>query len=147
MQDFETEEAEKKRKEAWRLCESIARVRIFLDLLCEDLKAMGVVREATPCKCIYLALCSRFLAEPVCVIVKGTSSSGKSFVLKNVLKLFPENAYYKLTSSSEKALVYSNESFEHRFLIYFEEEGINGDFQDMIIRTLISEKEIRYPTS
>ena len=57
------------------------------------------------------------------MIVKGTSSSGKSFVLKNVLKLFPENAYYKLTSSSEKALVYSNESFEHRFLIYFEEEG------------------------
>ena len=43
---------------------------------------------------VYLALTSRLFAEPVNIVVKGLSSSGKSYVVECVILLFPPEAVY-----------------------------------------------------
>ena len=50
---------------------------------------MGLVGENRAAKLVYLALTSRLFAEPVNIVVKGLSSSGKSYVVECVIRLFP----------------------------------------------------------
>ena len=59
---------------------------------------------------ICLVLTSRLLERPVSAAVKAQSSAGKSFLVDQVLRLFPDSAYYMLSAMSESALAYGNES-------------------------------------
>jgi hypothetical protein len=105
-----------------------------------------VVGEDRAAKLLFLVLTSRLLERPLCAIVKGPSSSGKSFLVDQVLKFFPPDAYYKLSSMSEKALIYSEESFQHRIIILAEASGIQSDFTSYVIRSMVSEGEFAYAT-
>ena len=94
----------------------------------------------------YLALTSRVLEQPVSLVVKGPSSGGKSFVIAQVLRFFPDSAYYALTAMSDKALAYSEEDLQHRFLVLYEAESLKSDMAIYLIRSLLSEGCIRYET-
>jgi hypothetical protein len=59
----------------------------------------------------------------VSLIVKGESASGKSYIIKQVLRLFPDDAYLAFTSMSNKALAYTNEALSHRMLVLYEARG------------------------
>jgi hypothetical protein len=143
----ETEERERAR-EARAKCEGLARESRILDAFAEDLKLCGVAGEARVGQILYLALNSRHLAtkQLVNVVVKGPSSAGKSFVVEKVLGFFPEDAYHFLTSMSERALAYSEESLAHRFLVLAEAAGMSGEFATYLIRSLLSEGRLRYET-
>ena len=78
--------------------------------------------------------------------VKGPSSAGKSYLVEQVLRLFPESAYHALSAMSEHALVYDDTDLVHRFLVIYEAAGMNGDIPTYIIRTLLSEGRLRYTT-
>jgi hypothetical protein len=78
--------------------------------------------------------------------MKGPSSGGKSYLTEQVLRFFPESAYYALTAMSEHALAYSEEPLSHRFLVIYEAAGMNSDFQTYLIRSLLSEGKVRYET-
>ncbi len=126
------------------LCSSVASHENILDLFWNDLSKFGVVGEKRLCKSIFVALTTRFFKHPVPVIIKGPPGAGKSFVPENVFPFFPKTAYYNLTSSSPKALIYCKKSFKNRFLVYCEAPGFESDFQDYLIRTLLSEGRIVY---
>jgi hypothetical protein len=79
-------------------------------------------------KLAYLALTSRLLDRPVSIAVKGPSSGGKSFLVESTLKFFPPEAYYSLTAMSDRALAYSNEPLQHRFLVIYEAAGMASEF-------------------
>jgi hypothetical protein len=106
----------------------------------------GVIGERNVARLCYLALTSRVLEKPVSVAVKGPSSGGKSFVTGQVLRFFPDSAYHALTAMSDKALAYSDEPLEHRFLVLFEAESLKGDMASYLMRSLLSEGCIRYET-
>lgn len=109
------------------------------------LEDMGLVGEALNGLLLYLALTSRLLSKPISVIIKGDSSSGKSYLVKLVLDLFPPDTYIELTGLSPKALIYLDEDFKHRFLIIYEVHGTRDeDYTEYLIRTLLSENMIRY---
>ena len=95
---------------------------------------------------LFLALVSRLLGRIVSVAVKGPSSGGKSYLVEQVLRFFPDSAYYALTAMSERTLAYSEEPIEHRFLVLFEAAGMSGDFATYLIRSLLSEGRLRYET-
>ena len=118
----------------------------ILDEFTQDLREIGVVGEERGAKLLYLALVSRITAKPVSIVVKASSSSGKSFLANNVLRFFPPNAYYALSGMSERALAYSTEPLVHRFLVIAEAAGAQGDFQSYLLRTLLSEGRIAYET-
>lgn len=110
------------------------------------LPALGLVGEDKNAKLLYLALTSRLLDKPVNIVLKGPSSAGKSFTVETVLKTFPASAFYALSSMSDKALAYSQEPLSHRFLVLHEAAGLSSDFGTYLLRTLLSERCIRYET-
>jgi hypothetical protein len=76
------------------------------------------------------------------------SGTGKSYTVDIVLPLFEEKStYFKFSASSEKALIYEEESFEHKYLIVAEQDSIPTDGPAAAaIRSIIQDGEMRYPT-
>ena len=110
------------------------------------LGSRGVVGEDRFATVTYLCLTSRVLSRPVSLAAKGPSSAGKSYVVQEVVKFFPESAVYALSSMSEHALAYSTEPLSHRFLILYEAAGLESEFASYLLRSLLSEGCIRYET-
>jgi hypothetical protein len=127
-------------------CDELARDTHILDRVTEEVRRTGVVGEERTVKVLYLALTSRLFDRPVSVAVKGPSSGGKSFLVSQVLALFPPEAFYELSAMSDRALVYSTEPLKHRFLVIYEAAGMSGDFASYSIRSLLSEGRLRYET-
>lgn len=107
---------------------------------------LGVVGEEENRGLLYLALLSARTEAPISVLVKGRSSSGKSFLVKQTLALIPPRGYYELSSMSAKALVYADLDFRHRHLVLYEEDGLSSEEVLYLVRTLLSEGQIRYLT-
>jgi hypothetical protein len=141
--DIAESEAQERSREAWTACEHLALAPDILGLLAVEL-GRSVSGEVRTVKLLYLALTSRLLEKPVSVAVKGPSSGGKTYLVERVLDFFPEAAYHALTAMSEKALAYSEEPIEHRFLVFFEAQGMASDFATYLIRSLLSEGRLRY---
>src|SRR5215208_4393838 len=142
--DIAESEAQERAREAWARCENLAYERDILGRFAQELTHSGVAGESRTAKILYLAVTSRLLEKPVSVAVKGTSSSGKSYLVERVLKYFPGSAYYALTAMSERALAYSEEPIKNRFLVVYEAAGLSSDFQTYLIRSLLSEGRVRY---
>lgn len=113
---------------------------------------MGLVGENRNAKLVYLALTSRLLDKQVSVVVKGLSSSGKSYTIECVVVLFPSEAVYTMTAMSERALIYLNEPLSHRTIVLYEATALREgrEKQDdnqtaYIVRSLLSEGQIEYP--
>lgn len=126
---------------------SIACTPNILDLFAQTMDDLGVVGEERLAKLLYLAVTSRVFETPVSVAVKGPSSAGKSYSVGKVLSFFPSEAHHELTAMSEKALIYSEEPLEHRFLVVYEFAGMKGEFAEYVIRSLLSEGRVRYATT
>ena len=113
---------------------------------------MGLIGENRAAKLVYLAITSRLLGEPVNVAVKGLSSSGKSYTMECVIRLFPDEAFYTMTAMSERALIYLDEPLAHRAVVLYRGRGAarepregDGDMAAYIVRSLLSEGRIEYP--
>ena len=139
----ETEEQERAR-EAWAACQNLAESPDILAEFVRDLEKCRLVGERRNAKLLYLALTSRMLEKIVSVAVKGPSSAGKSYLVKKVLGFFPESACWSFSGMSEKTLFYTEEPLSHRHLFFAEAAGVGGEFQDYIIRTLLSEGFLEY---
>lgn len=118
----------------------------ILSLFEQDLKKIGFAGDTKNSKIIYLALVSRVFDRPISLIVKGQSSSGKSYLVESVLKFFPDHAYKVLSACSEKSLIYSKECFKNKIIVICEASGMKSDFFSYILRTILSEGEINYET-
>jgi hypothetical protein len=144
--DVDAKEKEQLASKAWKTCKSLATQTSILEAFGAVLPALSVAGEEKLCKLIYLAITSRLFDKPTSVGVKGPSSGGKSYALQQVCKLFPESAFYVITSMSPNALAYSKEPFKHRTLIVLEAAGMESDHISYIIRTLLSEGHIKHET-
>jgi len=142
----EQRQAQERMRATWEKCESLARQPRILDRFAAELAACGVAGEARVVKLIYLAVTSRLLPKLVSIAIKGPSSGGKSYLVQRVAEFMPPSAYYALTGMSEKALAYSEEPLEHRFLILYEATGVDSKFANYLMRSLLSEGQLRYVT-
>jgi hypothetical protein len=134
------------RREVGENCAELAKARRILDLLAEDAVRAGVTGETRTVKLIYLAATSRLLDRLASIVVKGQSSSGKSWAVQRTLRFFPESAFYEMTAASEHALVYDKEPLAHRLLVIYEASGLESEKFSYIVRSLLSEGRLRYPT-
>ncbi|MBX3402998.1 MAG: hypothetical protein KF699_06240 [Phycisphaeraceae bacterium] len=78
----------------------------LIDLIDEDIAAAGVVGEEVLAMTLYMQGVSRLLDDPISIIVQGTSSSGKSYVIIRVATLFPPEAVMLATDITANALYY-----------------------------------------
>jgi hypothetical protein len=114
----------------------------------------GFTGEHRNAKLTYLAITSRILDDPVSIAVKGLSSSGKSYTISTMLRFFPDEAVITMTAMSERALIYMKDDFARRTLVLFEavalreeREKTESNLTAYIVRSLLSEGEIRYPVA
>lgn len=126
----------------------------ILALFLADLHRAGVVGEDRTAALVYLAETSRLLSEPVSVVVKGASSSGKSHVVQSTTRFFPPGEVLEFTGMSERALVFAPQDFRHRTIVVYEAVALreraereNGNLTAYFVRSLISEGRISYPMS
>jgi hypothetical protein len=114
---------------------------------------MGLRGENRNAKLTYLAITSRLLDKQVSIVIKGLSSSGKSYTVECVVRLFPAEAIYTMTAMSERALIYLDEDLAHRTIVLYEaaalregREKAEDNQTAYIVRSLLSEGRIEYPT-
>ncbi len=144
--EIDARSAEAEHKRAAEACSHLMKDRNILSRFSEAVAAAGVVGETKSAKLIYLALTSRFFSRPISVVLKGPSSAGKSYTTERVLDFFPRDAFYSLTAMSDRALAYSDEPLENRFIVIFEAAGLESDFATYLLRSLLSEGCVRYET-
>ncbi len=84
----------------------LSRCPSILELVYEDAQAVGVVGEHATVLTLYLAGVSRLLSKPMSVIVQGSSSSGKSFVVESVAELFPDESKLIAQQMTPNSLYY-----------------------------------------
>jgi hypothetical protein len=143
-EDLSEAEGRKRAREAWAECREFAESADILSEFSRDLERCRLVGERINAEILYLALVSRLLDKIVSVAVKGPSSGGKSYLVKLVMSFFPESAFCRFTAMSEKTLLYTEEPLSHRHIILTEAAGLTGDFQEYVIRTLLSEGSLEY---
>lgn len=119
----------------------------FLDRVGEILSTRGLAGDKANAQIVYLGLTSRLLDRPVNLLVDGPSSAGKTYLVDSVVALFPEEAVYRLTASSERTFVYTTEPFAHRVLLVGEAAGLHKDgIGAAILRELIWTGRVAYET-
>ena len=129
----------------WDACKDLASSKDILSEFEQDIRKTGVIGQERETKIIFLAAVSRIFDTPSSVAVKGPSSGGKSFTLNKVLEFLPEEAYYKLTAMSDKALAHFDKPLKHRHLVIAEAAALdNSDMATYLTRTLLSEGFIQY---
>jgi hypothetical protein len=112
----------------------------------EALQHLGLVGERENSLLLYLCVLSQITAESISAAVKGDSSGGKSFLVKSVLEVVPGDAHIDITSMSERALIYDDRDYKHKTVVIFEAHGQGGELASYLIRTLVSEGQIRHKT-
>jgi len=137
-------EGRERAREAWDECRELAESPDILSEFSRDLERCRVVGERTNGEILFLALVSRLLDKIVSVALKGPSSGGKSYLVKLVMSFFLASAFCRFTAMSEKTLLYTAEPLSHRHIILSEAAGLSGDFQEYVIRTLLSEGFLEY---
>lgn len=94
----------------------------------DDVAAMGVAGERELTATIYLVGTSRLLESPLAVIVKGPSSSGKSYLIRKTVALFPPEAVLMATQQTPQSLFYMPAgSLSHRFIVAGERSRVEND--------------------
>jgi hypothetical protein len=128
-------------------CQDLAESPSILSRLDQNLKKYGFAGSTNIPRTVFLATCTRMFPQPVSVVIKGPSSSGKSFALKAALRYVPDEACEIFHGLSEKALVYaSNLNLQHRHLVIQEAAGLAEGNGRTFLRQLLSEGEVRYMT-
>lgn len=100
----------------------------LLEQAYRDVQRVGIVGEELTAMTIYLAGVSRLLSRPLSIIVQGSSSSGKSYVVECVAELFPPESKIVVQQMSPQALFYLPDgALEHKLIIGGERSRIEDD--------------------
>src|SRR6185312_5793885 len=128
-------------------CTDLARSQSILAELDSDLRKHGFAGPTNIPQIVFLATYTRMFSHPVSVVIKGPSSSGKSFALHAGLRHVPKSAYEEFHGLSEKALVYADKlKLKHRYLVVQEAAGLASGNGRTFLRQLLSEGQVRYMT-
>ena len=90
----------------------------LLDAVARDIAALGVVGEEAAGVLLYLVATSRLQPAPLQAILKGPSSTGKSWLQRTIAEMMPAEERIEATSLTANALYYMEPgSLEHKLLL------------------------------
>jgi energy-coupling factor transporter ATP-binding protein EcfA2 len=90
----------------------------LLEVVYEDLQWLGLEGEYETALTVWLIGVSRVLETPMAAVVVGPSSTGKSYILNTVAKLFPPESVLKVSDATANSWYYLTPgSLRHRFVI------------------------------
>jgi hypothetical protein len=127
------QERRQRAKDAWPQCEALARKRDILCAVYETIKADGLIGEMTNAKLLTLGAVSLLRGEPISAIIKGTSSVGKSEVIKRVTEALPAEMIVERQSMSERALAYmGKDGLKNKILVVYELGGLGAEGKESL---------------
>jgi hypothetical protein len=147
-------EAEALREQLAERVAPLARDPNLLSRVIASVHRLGVVREDTAIKAVYLTATSRLLQRVISLLRRGTAASGKNHLIELVLVLFPPESVIRISASSPKVLAYfggDDPDFLAHKVVYIPEASSllakDGKEHEMagMLRTLISENRLNYP--
>src|SRR5436190_1660699 len=118
---------------------------LFLFNAGQKIGEMGIVGEERNRLILLLAGIARNLPEPPSVLVKGSTSSGKSTLVKRSIQLFPPECVIERAGLSQKALAYGGGSLASKIL--FINEYRCGKDSQLLLRLLQSEGRIKHEST
>ena len=135
------EERAELREQLWPTVAHIAEQPDVLDAALKVLQTIGHVGEEMSLQALLLSAWSRHVRKasdrPASAIIKGESASGKSFSPKGVLRMFHEDdAFYQLSTLSEKALFYSSREWKGRIIFIPEANQLQADESSVLLSVL-----------
>ena len=96
--------------------------------IAEDIEAVGVTGERSLALMVYLIGTSRLAKRPLAGIVRGSSASGKSYIIESVAKLFPGEAVVHAHRITPQALYHLPEgALAHKFVVAGERSRAQND--------------------
>ncbi len=109
----------------------------LVDLILDDIAALGVVGEQKLALTLHLVGTSRHLDDPLSAIVQGTTSSGKSLTINRVACTFPEEAKLTATHLTPQSLYYLPPArLIHTFVVAGERSRLENDDRAEATRAL-----------
>lgn len=109
----------------------------LIDLIVHAIQEIGVVGEKRLALTVYLTGVSAQLPKPLSVIIRGSSSSGKTYTLNRTSELFPPEVVLHATSLTTNALFYfAPGTLRHRWIVAGERSRIQDDDKAEATRAL-----------
>ncbi len=114
----------------------------FLYKAGQKIGEIGVVGEERLRLIVFLAAVTRNLPDKASVLVKGSTSSGKSTVVKHVLQLFPPSCIVDRAGLSKKAIPHGHGNLGDKILLMTEYQS--GREAQFFLRLMQSEGQIKH---
>jgi hypothetical protein len=90
-----------------------------------DYNTCGLVGEETNKLICYLACVSRYLPQPLAVLLQSSSAAGKTSLVEATLTFMPEEGKIRLSALTSQSLYYMGRTqLKHKILAVAEEEGV-----------------------
>jgi hypothetical protein len=91
------------------------------------IRARGYAGDVRPPMIAYFAFTSRLLPRPLNVNFVAPSSAGKNKAVNSAKELIPDEAYHYISAGSQRALIFSEEDFQHRVVVMAEADSISDE--------------------
>jgi len=111
----------------------------------EAITISGYAGDTKPPIMTYVGLTSRLSDAPLNISYISASASGKNAACDAARPFVPDDAYYLVRASSPRALVYNDEEYTHRVVIFTEADSLPEDGPAAsAMRSLMSDGEMSY---
>ncbi len=109
-----------------REAEALIKDPLFLHHAMKKIGNLGVIREKRNRLIVFLAGLTKDHGQPVSLLIKGTTASGKSNLVSNAIRIFPPECLLTRASMSKQAPVFGEDPLDGKILYLFEYRGTRG---------------------
>ncbi|MHB1417239.1 MAG: hypothetical protein ACYC1C_18490, partial [Chloroflexota bacterium] len=96
----------------------------IVERVAKAIRLRGYAGDVRPALIAYVALTSRLLRRPMNIAFVALSGAGKNTAIDRALEFVPPEAVYIMKAGSPRALIYTDEEFTHRTVVFGEADSI-----------------------
>ena len=143
--DVQQAERNQAAEEAYVLAKELLDDPKLLDRIGKTMQARGYAGDLKPPKLAYVGMTSRLLERLQNQAFVSASGAGKNRTVDAAAELMPAEALYLEKAGSARALIYTDEDFQHRVIIVAEADSIPEDgAAASAIRSLAADNYMAY---
>lgn len=117
----------------------------ILSAVRESMRRRGYAGSLDPPMNAYVAITSRLLSDPLNMAFIAPSGAGKNRSVDEARAHIPDDAVHEIKAGSERSLIYSDASYQHRVVLFSEADSIPEEGPAAsAVRNIASDNEMTY---
>jgi Winged helix-turn-helix DNA-binding len=96
----------------------------LLERIGRSMQQRGYAGDVSPALLGYVAFTSRLLDRPINLSYVAPSAAGKNRAVDEAKAFMPPEAYYEIDAGSDRALIYTDEDYQRRVVVFGEADSI-----------------------